>query len=297
MTKPPAKAEPRLARILVGAFFILCGLAAASGGLYAIATDVAFFARAEAVEGRVEQMRTEWRRRSRVHVADIHFVTAAGEDIRVPALRPNGWMRHAAGDTVLVRYDPADPASASIESLSLHVLGAMIALPFGTVFAAFGWILAAGRPRWPIGVFIGSGVALAVLLAALLAANEIEESRAIERASAVAEGEVIGHRRITRSSTGGSAETLFAPRIRFTTQDGQLLVVEPLTPTRRAEPPPGTRVTLHYRRDHPERATPDPPGGGWLHPVAAVALPLLAITGVILLLARRRRAPRGRRRA
>jgi hypothetical protein len=294
MTKPPAKAEPRLARLLVGGFFILCGLAAASGGLYAIATDVAFFARAEAVDGRVEQMRTEWRRRSRVHVADIHFVTTAGEEIRIPALRPNSWMRHAAGDTVLVRYDPADPATASIESLPLRVLGAMIALPFGTIFATFGWMLAAGRPRWPIGVFIASGVTLAVLLAALLAANEIEEFRAIQRASAVAEGEVIGHRRITRSSAGGSAETLFAPRIRFTTQDNQLMVVEPLAPTRRAEPPPGTRVTLHYRRDQPERATPDPPRAGWLRPVAAVTLPLLAIAMGLVLLARRRR---GRRRA
>jgi hypothetical protein len=277
---------------LVGAFFILCGLAAASGGLYAIATDVAFFARAEAVEGRVEQMRTEWRRRSRVHVADIHFVTASGADIRVPALRPNSWMRHAAGDTVLVRYDPANPASASIESLPLRVLGAMIALPFGTIFAGFGWMLAAGRPRWPIGVFIGSGVALLILLAALLAANEIEESRAIERASANAEGEVIGHRRVTRSSTGGSAETLFTARIRFTAQDGQVLVVEPLAPSRRAEPPTGTRVTLHYRRDQPERATPDPPRAGWLRPVATVALPLLAIAMGLLLLARRRRRPR-----
>jgi hypothetical protein len=294
MTKPPAKAGPHLARILVGAFFILCGLVAASGGLYAIATDVAFFARAEAVEGRVEQMRTEWRRRSRVHVADIHFVTAAGEDIRVPARRPNGWMRHAAGDTVLVRYDPANPASARIESLPLHILGALIALPFGTVFAAFGWMLAAGRPRWPIGACVGSGMALALLLAALVAANEIEESRAIQRASAIAEGEVIGHRRVTRSSAGGSAETLFTPRIRFTTQDGRLLVVEPLAPTRRAEPPPGTRVVLHYRRDQPERATPDPPVGGWLRPVAAVTLPLLAIVAGLLLLARRRR---GRRRA
>ncbi|WP_198372212.1 DUF3592 domain-containing protein, partial [Roseomonas rosulenta] len=262
-------------RLLIGAVFILGGLAAASVGLYAVAADVVFFARAETAEGRVEQMRTERRRRSVFHVADIQFVTTAGEEMRVPARRPNGWMRFAAGDSVRVRYDPADPSRASIDSLSLHILGALIALPFGIAFVAFGWMLAAGQPRWLMVALAGSGVALVLLVATLVAVNEIQQAFALERANIRTEGEVIGHRAVTRSSAGGSAETLFAPRIRFTAEDGRVLIVEPPTPSRRAEPPAGTRVTMRYRRDQPERAMPDRPAVRWLRPVAAVAVPLL----------------------
>lgn len=286
--------RPRRAAVLVGGFFLLCGILAAGLGLHAAASELRFSWRAETVEGRVEQVRTEWRQRSRRRVADLHFVTREGREVRIPALRPNSRMRHAAGDTVPVRYDPADPARATLEPLSLRLIGSLIALPFAAAFGAFGWMLAAGRPRWPLGVFVGSGAALALLLAALLAANEVEEALADRRATALAEGEVVGHRRMARGAAG--AETLHAPLIRLTTEDGRTVIAEPPLWSRVPAPARGSLVTLRYRRDAPERAAPDRPVLGWLRPAAALALPfLLAAGGLALLLRRRRRRAPPRR--
>ena len=282
----------RLALLLLlpGWLSLLVGFGAIASGFYTLTSELAFALRAELARGTVTEIRTVEGRRSTVHVAEIRFVTRTGETVRTDGANADGWLRHAPGDEVLVRYDPAAPDRATTDHLVLRLLGSLMALPLGGVLIALGWPLVAppyARPRAPVVLLRGAGASLVLLLAASVAANEVNEARASLRGTALAQGEVIGHRTLARGPGDGRSEPLHAPVIRFVTAEGRPVVAAPHAWSHAAEPSAGTRLTIRYRIDEPEWAEPHDPLAIWMRPAVATAV-LLVLLGVGLALLRRR---------
>lgn len=276
--------------LLPGWLFLIAGFGIAAGGFYTLTREIAFALRADATLGVVESVRTVERSRGTVHVATLRFATAAGETIHTESRHANGWARHAPGDMVSVRYDPAAPDRAAIDHLALRLLGPLIALPIGGILIALGWPLVAppyGRQQGPILLLSGAASTLVLLLAASVAANEINAARARLRATALAQGEVIGHRTMTREDGTSGAIQLHAPLIRFVTAGGQAVVADPPRWTRAPDPAPGTSVPMRYRLDDPARAEPHSAWAIWLRPAIAMGVLLVLVGLGAALLARR----------
>jgi hypothetical protein len=281
-------------RYSLGGFFALMGLIAGGSGLYQIIDEAQFAEREDMAWARIDDVRTVRQNRSTAYVADVRFVTREGQTIETSVRRPNSWMRHEPGDTALIRYDPQDPARTRIEPLSVRLIGAAIALPAGIAFGAVGWFIATGRTRSIVRGLVAAGVGLVLLLCLLLIANEVEDTIELHRDTLLAEGEVIGHRQMSRGRYGA----LHAPLIRFTTADGQQVVAEPPAWSTLPEPVRGTSIALRYNPDRPEEAALDRPMTRWLRLAAAGALPVVLGGAAWLLLRRfRQRAqpPRARR--
>ncbi|MBR0683226.1 DUF3592 domain-containing protein [Roseomonas eburnea] len=290
--------RPRLPALLLAGLMLILGAVTVGVGLYAAAGAVAFALRAETAEGQVEKVREVFRRRSLNYVADLRFTTREGAGIRTSARHANGWERFAAGDAVSVRYDPAAPEQAEIAPLAVIILAPLMTLPFGGIFLAFGWaLLAPGRARRALPLLAGSGGALVLMLGAFVTANEVEQALARRRATAVAEGTVTGHRQMTRGHADGRAESLWAPTIRFTTEEGTAATFAPSDWRATPSLPVGSVVAVRYRRDAPSRATIDRPLLTWLRPVGVVLAFLLVLAGTGWALRRRRRGRVAARRA
>jgi hypothetical protein len=280
-------------RILLGGFFTLMGLIAAGSGLHQMIGEWRFAESEQATWARIDDIRTVRQHRSTARVADVRFVTQAGETIRASLRQPNSWMRHEPGDVALIRYDPQDPSRTRIEPLSVRLIGAAIALPAGIAFVAVGWFIVTGQTRSIVRGLAGAGAGLTLLLCLLLIANEVEDAIGLHRDTLLAEGEVVGHRQMSR----GAAGPLHAPLIRFTTADGRQVIAESPGWTSLPEPVRGTPVWLRYHPDRPEAATPERPMRRWLRLAGAVLLPVaLCGLGWLALRRFRRHAQRPRTR-
>lgn len=275
---------------LIGGLFALAGIAAAGIGLVGAVREAALLWQSDAAPGVVEAVQPEYRRRSLVWVSRIRFATRTSQEIEARARGANSWARQAAGDRVVVRYDPGDPQRASIEPVALAVGQPLLAVPLGGILLALGWAMVGG-PAMLRRLLIASGAALAVGLAMTWAANEVLAALAYQRGTALAEGRVVGHATSTRSRAAGGAETLHAALVRFTPEAGPPVTLR--LPDLHPEPLPaeGSAVRLRYRRDAPERAWPDSALLDWWRAAASLLL-LAAVLGGGATMLWRRSQPR-----
>jgi hypothetical protein len=151
---------------------------------------------------------------------------------------------------------PADPRLAWAFVLLLGIV-------FVTVWAwgALGW-----HARGMLLAAYGAAVALVLLLPAL-------GTRARLKAGVSAQGTVVGvEKRISSAGIGTWAptfvpNTLYHPRVRFTTPDGRTVVFTSALGSPDSEPERGRPVPVRYHPDNPEQAQVDSPWA-WVVPGA-----------------------------
>lgn len=119
--------------------------------------------------------------------------------------------------------------------------------------------------------FVGAGSAIE-FVSVMLVRRSLRKLRAGGKAT----GEVVGSETTIDTSGRGSAKTFFLPVIRFTTQDGRVIVFTSDTGGR-VERPKGSIVTVLYNPERPQDATLNEFTALWLFPIitAACGLPFL----------------------
>jgi hypothetical protein len=143
---------------------------------------------------------------------------------------------------------------------------ATVLLPAGLIVTAWAWQALGWRARGMLLAAWGVAVALVLLLPAL-------RSRARLKAGVSAQGSVVGvEKRIGSAGIGTWAptfipNTLYHPRVRFTTPDGRTVVFTSALGSPDRDLELGHPVPVRYQPDHPEQAQVDTPWA-WVVPGA-----------------------------
>ena len=98
--------------ILVG-----CGFAVSAVRIYV--RRKRFLANAQAADGTVVEVQVEGIGRNAVSVPVLEFRTAGSEVQRARSLMGSGFQGFEVGQAVKVRYDPADPSRAEVDSFAV----------------------------------------------------------------------------------------------------------------------------------------------------------------------------------
>jgi hypothetical protein len=97
-----------------------------------------FLARAEAATGTVIEARTRGVGRNIESVPLFELRTASGEVQRTESLMGSGFQRFEAGQAVPVRYDPADPARAEVDTFAVMWGLALLRAGYALLFLLMG---------------------------------------------------------------------------------------------------------------------------------------------------------------
>ena len=144
------------ALLLVGLLFVLIGVAVLIGGIVAAVKQARKSARGVAATGTVVDLarRVFNPGSAGVYCPVIDFTTVTGQPVRFESQFGKMPASHRVGQTVAVRYDPADPQKAEVDSATANwfVPGCTIAmglgfLVMGVVFVVMGILVLAGRPQ------------------------------------------------------------------------------------------------------------------------------------------------------
>ena len=128
--------------LLVGLLFVLIGVAVLIGGIVAAVKQARKSARGVAAKGTVvDLVRRVFNPGSAgVYCPVIDFATVTGQRVRFESQFGTMPASHRVGQTVVVRYDPADPQKAEVDSATANwfVPGCTIAM--GLLFFAMGLV-------------------------------------------------------------------------------------------------------------------------------------------------------------
>jgi hypothetical protein len=119
--------------ILVG-----CGFAATALRIYALRRR--FLAIAQASDGTVVEVKVEGIGRNAMSVPVFEFRTAGGEIQRTRSLMGSGFQGFEVGQAVKVRYDPADPSRAEVDSFAVLWGVALLRAGYAVLFFVMGLI-------------------------------------------------------------------------------------------------------------------------------------------------------------
>jgi hypothetical protein len=99
-----------------------------------------FLARAEPASGTVVEVHSRGVGRNAVSVPVFEFRTAGGTVQRAESLQGSGFQGFEVGQAVAVRYDPADPSKAEVDSFAMLWGLALLRAGFAVVFLLMGLI-------------------------------------------------------------------------------------------------------------------------------------------------------------
>jgi hypothetical protein len=142
------------ALLLVGLLFALIGAAVLIGGIVAAARQTRKSARGVEATGTVVDLVTKVFNPGSpgVYCPIVQFTTASGQPIRFESQFGTMPASHRAGQSIAVRYDPADPQKAEVDSATANwfVPGCTIAMGLaflflGLVFVVIGILALAGQ--------------------------------------------------------------------------------------------------------------------------------------------------------
>jgi hypothetical protein len=128
----------------LGVIFTVLGLAILAFGVYFIFDTISFVNRsATTAEGTVVEVERKFLREGTIIVPTVTFVTEEGRSIVFTSNTGRGGWKDRIGESVTVRYDPADPTNAKIDSF--YQLWGLSAIFFGIggMFIVFGRL---GKP-------------------------------------------------------------------------------------------------------------------------------------------------------
>ena len=143
------------ALLLIGILFVLVGLAVLIGGVVTAIKQTRNAARGTAATGTVVDLvqRVFNPGSAGVYCSVVQFTTALGQPVRLESGFGTMPASHRIGQSIAVRYDPADPQKAEVDSVTSRWLvpGCMIGmgtmfLAMGVVFLAIGIAVLAGQP-------------------------------------------------------------------------------------------------------------------------------------------------------
>lgn len=143
------------ALLLVGVLFVLIGIAVLISGAVAAVKQSRKTARGVGATGTVVDLvsRVFNPGSAGVHCPVVDFTTATGQAVRFESQFGTMPASHRVGQSIAVRYDPADPHKAEVDSATANwfVPGCTIAmgllfLLMGLVFVVIGIALLANQP-------------------------------------------------------------------------------------------------------------------------------------------------------
>jgi hypothetical protein len=142
------------ALLFVGVFFVLIGVAVLIGGAVAAVKQVRRSGRGVAATGTVVDLlsRVFNPGSAAVYCPVVEFTAATGQPVRFESQFGTMPASHRVGQSIAVRYDPANPQKAEVDSATANwfVPGCTIAmglgfLVMGLVFVVIGILLLAGQ--------------------------------------------------------------------------------------------------------------------------------------------------------
>ena len=142
------------ALLLIGVLFVLIGLAVLIGGVVTAIKQTRKVARGVTATGTVVDLvqRVFNPGSAGVYCPVVQFTTALGQPVRFESGFGTMPASHRVGQSIAVRYDPADPQKAEVDSATSRWLvpGCMIGmgimfLAMGVVFVAIGIVVLAGN--------------------------------------------------------------------------------------------------------------------------------------------------------
>jgi hypothetical protein len=119
--------------ILVG-----CGFLVSALRIYARRRK--FLASAEPAVGTVTEVRIRGVGRNAESIPSFEFRTADGAVRRAESLMGSGFQGFEVGETIPVKYDPADPAKAEVDSFAVLWGLALLRAGFALLFLLMGFI-------------------------------------------------------------------------------------------------------------------------------------------------------------
>ena len=142
------------ALLLIGILFVLIGVAVLIGGVVTAIKQSRKAARGTAATGTVVDLvqRVFNPGSAGVYCPVVQFTTALGQPVRFESGFGTMPASHRVGQSIAVRYDPADPQKAEADSVTSRWLaqGCMIGmgimfLAMGVVFVGIGIVVLAGN--------------------------------------------------------------------------------------------------------------------------------------------------------
>ena len=142
------------ALLLVGLLFALIGAAVLIGGIVAAVKQTRKSARGVEATGTVVDLVTRAFNpgSAGVYCPVVEFITASGQPIRFESQFGTMPASHRAGQSIAVRYDPAEPQKAEVDSATANwfVPGCTVAMGLaflflGLVFVVIGILALAGQ--------------------------------------------------------------------------------------------------------------------------------------------------------
>ena len=142
------------ALLLIGILFVLIGLAVLIGGVVTAIRQTRNEARGVTATGTVVDLvqRVLNPGSAGVYCPVVQFTTALGQPVRFESGFGTMPASHRVGQSIAVRYDPADPQKAEVDSATSRWLvpGCMIGmgimfLAMGVLFVAIGIVVLAGN--------------------------------------------------------------------------------------------------------------------------------------------------------
>ena len=142
------------ALLLIGILFVLIGLAVLIGGVVTAIKQTRKVARGVTATGTVVDLvqRVFNPGSAGVYCPVVQFTTALGQSVRLESGFGTMPASHRVGQSIAVRYDPADPQKAEVDSVTSRWLapGCMIGMgimffAMGVVFLAIGIAVLAGN--------------------------------------------------------------------------------------------------------------------------------------------------------
>ena len=143
------------ALLLVGVLFVLIGIAVLISGAVGAVKQARKSGRGVAATGTVVDLvkRVFNPGSAGVYCPVVDFTTASGQPVRFESQFGTMPASHRVGQSIAVRYDPADPQKAEVDSATANwfVPGCTIAmgllfLTMGLVFAVIGIVVLASQP-------------------------------------------------------------------------------------------------------------------------------------------------------
>ena len=121
-----------------GVTCLLVGCGFAVNALHIYRQRRRFLATAEPAAGTVVEVHVRGVGRNRVSVPVLEFRAADGTVQRAESLMGSGFRGFAVGEAVAVRYDPADPSRAEVDSFAVLWGLALLRAGFTVIFLLMG---------------------------------------------------------------------------------------------------------------------------------------------------------------
>jgi hypothetical protein len=143
------------ALLLIGVLFVVIGIAVLISGVVAVVKQSRKAARGVAATGTVVDLvkRVFSAGSSGVYCPVVDFITANGQPVRFESQFGTMPASHRVGQPIAVRYDPADPQKAEVDSATANwfVPGCTVAmgllfLVMGLLFVVIGVVVLANQP-------------------------------------------------------------------------------------------------------------------------------------------------------